>query len=78
MNQEEYNALCKIYEEKELNKDKNYRQFYKDVATNQSILQEQHYEGVMKPLLARQAHLEEIINKNANEYQIRRAKQELA
>ena len=31
----------------------------------------------MKPLLARQAMLEDIINRNANEYQIRRAKQEL-
>jgi hypothetical protein len=34
MSKDEYNALCKIYEEKEVNKEKNYRQFYKDVAVN--------------------------------------------
>ena len=72
MTKEEYNELCKIYSEKQVNKEQNYQQvtypkytiylyyikkkivkFFKDVADNQSVLQNQHADAVLRPLLAR-------------------------
>jgi hypothetical protein len=36
-----------------------------------------HYENVLKPLLSRQQELENIVNKNANDYERKRAQDEL-
>jgi len=59
-----YNDLCNRYANKELQKDRNYANFYRDVQNQQTNLQELHKEKVLSPQEKRTYFLDTIIEKN--------------
>ena len=71
-----YNELCDRYNNKELQKDRNYQNYYREIDTQQRNLQELHKEMVISPQNQKQQYLDHIIEKGIEEKQRTAAEKE--
>ena len=64
-----YNELCERYANKELQKDRNYQNYYREIDSQQRNLQELHKEKVLSPQNHKQQYLDTIIERGIEEKQ---------
>lgn len=62
-----YQNLCDRYAVKEIQKDMNYQNFYREVLNKQSSLQDLHKEKVFSPQIAKKNYLDSIVEKDIAE-----------
>lgn len=66
-----YQNLCDRYAAKEIQKDMNYQNFYREVLNKQSSLQDLHKEKVFSPQIAKKNYLDSIVEKDIAENDIK-------
>eukprot|EP01017_Pseudomicrothorax_dubius_P040336 TRINITY_DN629_c0_g3_i1.p1 TRINITY_DN629_c0_g3~~TRINITY_DN629_c0_g3_i1.p1 ORF type:complete len:519 (+),score=175.78 TRINITY_DN629_c0_g3_i1:122-1678(+) len=78
LDKEEHRELMNQYSQKELQREANYRNFFHQVEQSQQALQQMHNEKVLAQVNDRIRSLEEMVSRNEQQYNRKKAEEELA